>query len=146
MQWHAFSIASKPTDDYLEFHIGVHLARGMFNDQQRIIAAKDEGETSVRLTRRAKVLDWFCPHRVPYDRKKEIHGNFALESTGMYLTLTDEGGTKLKTLKPQMQWTGRLWNIVQSMLEASGQGGKDTPNPAVHIAGPYGTLPWTIEA
>merc|ERR1712165_207976 len=122
------------------------MARGMFNGQQKIMANKVEGKASVRLTRRAKLLDWFCPHRVPYDRKKEIHGNFAIESTGIYLTLNDEDGTKLKTLAPQMQWTGRLWNIVQRMSESNGQGGKNTQNQTVHIAGPYGTLPWTIEA
>jgi len=32
------------------------------------------------------------------------------------------------------------------MLQAKGQGGTDTQSHKVHIAGPYGTLPWTVEA
>jgi len=146
MQWHAFSIASKPTDDYLEFHIGVHIAQRMFGPNQKVIAAKGEGENVVRVSRKGKLLDWFCPHRVPYFQNEGIQGEFVVESTGMYLTLKDEAGTKVKTLKPQMQWTGRLWNIVQHKLEANGKGGKNIPQHKIHIAGPYGALPWTIEA
>jgi len=148
MQWHAFSLASKPTDDFLEFHIGVHISRGMFDVQQRVSANKAEGESSLRLSRSGKLLDWLCPHRVPYpDQKKEIHGEFTVESAGMYLTLQGEDGSKLKALRPQMQWTGRLWNVVQRMLEASGRAGKSAAaGQAVHIAGPYGALPWTIDA
>merc|ERR1712151_905445 len=65
MQWHPFSIASKPTDDYLEFHIAVQASRGMLGDNAAMKVAKSEGESYIRVSRMGKLLDYFCPHRVP---------------------------------------------------------------------------------
>jgi len=51
----------------------------------------------------------------------------------------------VKTLQPQMQWTGRLWNLVQSMLHVHGQKGT-APGQCVRLMGPYGTMPYTCDA
>jgi len=72
-------------------------------------------------------------------------GNFKAENQGLYFNLQGEDGLSLKTLKPQMQFTGRLWNMVQWLVEEKSRAG-NAPEQRVYIMGPYGTLPWTVQA
>merc|ERR1711972_962897 len=74
-----------------------------------------------------------------------VQGNFKAENQGLYFNLQGEDGLSLKTLKPQMQFTGRLWNMVQWLVEEKSRAG-DAPEQRVYIMGPYGTLPWTVQA
>merc|ERR1712048_880060 len=163
MQWHAFSIASKPTDDYLEFHIAVQATRDMLVDQLAMKVAKGERENFLKLSRAKKIVDYFCPHRVPFLGQESgasgnkgsksarvrvqamaTNGYFTSETNGIYLTLKSDGRS-IRTLRPQLQWTGRLWNKVNWLLE-KGASEKDIPSQNVHISGPHGTLPYTIAA
>jgi len=146
MQWHPFSIASCPSDDYLEFHIAVHTNGAILGTPQLVRVAKADQQNAVKIVRWSKLLDWLCPHRVPYHGSHStLKGSFTSEPTGMYLTLKGEDGNTVKALRPQMQWSGRLWNLVQWMLQEKG-GNRAVPEQCVHIAGPYGTIPFTIEA
>merc|ERR1712178_584229 len=107
-----------------------------------------------------------CPHRVPYfgssgsgsksgkagsaSSRKRVDempkkGNFTAENQGLFFNLRGEDGTSMKTLKPQMQFTGRLWNMVQWLVEEKASVGA-VPEQRVYIMGPYGTLPWTVQA
>jgi len=63
----------------------------------------------------------------------------------LFFNLRGEDGISLKTLKPQMQFTGRLWNTVQWLVEEKASVGS-APEQRVYIMGPYGTLPWTVQA
>jgi len=163
MQWHPFSIASKPTDDYLEFHIAVQATRDMFVNQPAMKVAKGDGENALKISRVGKLVDYFCPHRVPFlGQENGTSGNkgsksarvrvqamatkglFTSETNGMYLTLKGDGRS-IRSLRPQLQWTGRLWNKVNWLLE-NGASGNDIPQQLVHISGPHGTLPYTIAA
>jgi len=56
-------------------------------------------------------------------------------------------GQRVTTLQPQLQWTGRLWNTVNWLLQLPERERKtDAPAQLVKIMGPYGTLPYTCEA
>merc|ERR1711988_49219 len=72
-------------------------------------------------------------------------GNFPAENQGLFFNLRGEDGISLKTLKPQMQFTGRLWNTVQWLVEEKASVGS-APEQRVHISGPHGTLPYTVSA
>jgi len=166
LQWHAFSIASKESDEFLEFNIAAFSSGDLLQDQDEVWASKGERASFVKLARRGSWTDWLCPHRVPYfgqDSGKKssgkagsasarnrvqqmaVQGNFKAESQGVFLNLQNEDSLSLKTLKPQMQFTGRLWNMVQWLVEEKGRA-DDVPEQSVYIMGPYGTLPWTVEA
>lgn len=70
---------------------------------------------------------------------------YTAQDTGIYLTLTPEGsGRKIKVLKPQDQWTGKLWNTVQAMLDGRARG--CGTSKFIQIKGPYGNLPATALA
>merc|ERR1712151_185815 len=139
LQWHAFSIASKESDDFLEFNIAAFSSGDLLQDQDEVWASKGERASFLKIARRGKWIDWLCPHRVPYfgqeSGKKSsgkagsasarnrvqqmaVQGNFKAESQGLYFNLQSEDGLSLKTLKPQMQFTGRLWNMVQWLIGA----------------------------
>jgi len=131
-------------------------------------ASKGEGANFVKIARRGKWIDWLCPHRVPYFgqeasnkstgkasggsvsarnrvQQMAVKGNFTAENQGLYFNLKGEDGISMKTLKPQTQFTGRLWNTVQWLLENRARSG-DASEHRVYIMGPYGTLPWTVNA
>merc|ERR1712079_819290 len=71
--------------------------------------------------------------------------NCVATTAGIYLEFPDSGAAGVKTLHPQLQWTGRLWNLVQSMLHVHGQQGA-APDQRLRIMGPYGTMPYTCDA
>jgi NAD(P)H-flavin reductase len=160
MQWHAFSIASKESDDWLEFHIRAYSSGEVLENNCSVKASKTERSSFVKLARRGKWLDWLCPHRVPFIGlgktgsnpsksaairmgEAPVHGYFTAENAGLFVNLTNEDGDSLKISKPQMQFTGRLWNTVQWLVEEYGRTG-EAPEQRVFIMGPYGTLPWTL--
>jgi hypothetical protein len=77
-----------------------------------------------------------CVGQVP---ELSLNKPCSAQEAGIHLTLTpNEGGRKIKVLKPQRQWTGKLWNAVQSMLDQRKDG--DMEDFYVNIQGPYGML------
>jgi len=66
LQWHAFSIASKESDEFLEFNIAAFSSGDLLQDQDEVWASKGERASFVRIARRGRWIDWLCPHRVPY--------------------------------------------------------------------------------
>merc|ERR1712003_339274 len=125
----------------------------LLQDQDEVWASKAERASFVRIARRGRWIDWLCPHRVPYfgqDSGKKssgkagsasarnrvqqmaIQGNFKAANQGLYFSLQGEDGLSLKTLKPQMQFTGRLWNMVQWLVEEKSRVG-DVPEQRVYI-------------
>jgi hypothetical protein len=135
----------------------------MLGDQPAMKVAKGEGENFLKVSRMGKFVDYFCPHRVPFLGQENgaagnkgsksarvrvqtmaTNGFFTGETDGMFLTLKGDGRS-IRTLRPQLQWTGRLWNRVNWLLEkrASEQ---DIPPQLVHVSGPHGTLPYTVAA
>jgi hypothetical protein len=118
--------------------------------------AKKERSGFVKLARRGKWLDWLCPHRVPFlglragsnpgrTGEAPVQGTFTAENAGLFVNLASNDGSSLKISKPQMQFTGRLWNTVQWLVEEKGRTG-DAPDQRVFVMGPYGTLPWTVSS
>merc|ERR1712072_1290149 len=100
-----------------------------------------DGENFVKLSRRGHLMDWLFPHRVPSFGTLASTGFWGspchAEASGIYAKLTTEDGRNtIRTLKPQHQWTGRLWNIVQWLLENHGHGGYGAEGQAFNIMGP----------
>jgi NAD(P)H-flavin reductase len=162
MQWHAFSIASKESDDWLEFHIRAYSSGELLENNCSVKASKTERSSFVKLARRGRWLDWLCPHRVPFIGlgksgsnpsksaairmgEAPVNGYFTAENAGLFVNLTNDEGASLKISKPQLQFTGRLWNTVQWLVEEHGRTG-EAPEQRVFIMGPYGTLPWTLSS
>merc|ERR1712125_118772 len=63
--WHAFSIASAPEDDFLEFHIGVQGCARMI-DHNSDVVVKIIDQNFAKISRRGNWLEWILPHRVPH--------------------------------------------------------------------------------
>lgn len=59
------------------------------------------------------------------------------KSDGQFLELTDAEGNTVRTLKPQDQWTGKLWNLIHCKGEDKE---RHLSDEVVRIMGPYGTL------
>jgi hypothetical protein len=144
LQWHAFSLASAENDDFLEFHIKVHgspqLLKGV-TDVQLV----QKSESVANISEKGNCYEWLFPHRVPCSSELS-RGSYGVQRSGIYLNLTgkDSSGSA-KLLRPQLQWTGRLWNVVQWLLECQ-SAGRPVEQQQVSIMGPYGTMPFTASS
>lgn len=111
LEWHPFSLASAPDadSDNLEFHIAVSSGQADLDEANVKVKAKT-GE--LLISRRNNLLDWICPYRVPRSEAEELDGSYHAKLSGRFLELTDKTGTTVRTLTPQEQWTGKLWNLI----------------------------------
>lgn len=151
-QWHPFSMASAEHEDELEFHIAVSSGSTVRVKDGEAVMATAATKSFCKLSRRGKWMERLFPHWVPFMGKMpEDSGccsagtKYEATTAGIYLQLTGSGAAGAKALQPQLQWTGRLWNLVQGMLYVHGQEGS-APQKCVRIMGPYGTMPYTCDA
>lgn len=158
LHWHAFSLASCEQDDFLEFHIAVKASRnvmgaatGITSEGTEILAKKYDDE-SVKLKRKDHWLDWCYPHLVPVldaatpTTESRMGDPYKATQVAQYLRLENpKSSTAFKAMRPQLQWTGKLWNIVWWLEERRSKKQAATEQ-RVHIMGPYGTMPYTCMA
>ncbi|CAK0907219.1 unnamed protein product [Prorocentrum cordatum] len=145
LQWHAFSIASAEQDDFLEFHIAVHGSPHLLADATDVALAP-KSECVATISEKGNCFESMFPHAVPH-AGEVTRGNRRVERSGVYLNLTGEDGGKTKLLRPQLQWTGRMWNVVQWLLECRASHKEVSQDQVeVSIMGPYGTMPHTVAA
>lgn len=147
--WHAFSLASAEDEDELEFHIAVSKGGSVVIEDGSEVKVRAGDEAVCRFSRMGHWIDTLFPHWVPFIGKApetDLCGTkYTATTSGISVNLQGADGTTLKALKPELQWTGRLWNLVQWMLLVHGEKGTP-PEQHVRIMGPYGTMPYTCEA
>jgi len=144
-------LASAEHEDELEFHIAVSGgSTHLIKDGEAVMVKSANGEFC-KLSRKSSWVERLCPHRVPFFGKLPESAascggtKYVATTAGIYLEFFGSGAASVKTLHPQLQWTGRLWNLVQSMLHVHGQQGA-APEQSLRIMGPYGTMPYTCDA
>jgi len=144
LQWHSFSLASAPhdvDDDFLEFHIGVQSGHGAeLADPCNVVVSQTGLGRELKL--HSSFVERLSPHRSPAigEVPKDSLGKICkVQESGIYYTLAPgDGSGTIKALKPQEQWTGRLWNIVHFLLDSRTRG--HCLEHQVSIMGPYGNL------
>lgn len=154
-QWHAFYIAScEYQEDVIELFVQIPWGKGLVAPEVRVGPCFDENY--VKVVRCSHLSDWFFPHFVPkfgQESRSIFHRivgkKYKVHPGGSFLDLVAKDKSKLKVMKPQLQFTGRLFNVIQAMMDRNGSmvGKRHTKEmeSKISIMGPFGTLPWIVE-
>jgi hypothetical protein len=151
LQWHPLSIASCEEEDYLEFHIQV-CGNFAFAQENDVVSFSASEERWASISRKDRILERCIPWHTPLKEGVVSEENYnertdcvVEEASGATLKLKAvDGGEEFKVLKPQMQWTGKLWNFIHWRTEMCAKG-QDLNTEKVHLMGPYGTFPWVFK-